>query len=155
MGRVHFDWCIAQFVREVNSESVERCFGSVVSEDLMGIDWRRGIGVESQGAHDAGDIHDSSRRRFSDKGKQPLGKRYGTEEICLKGFPQNFHRKGGGRVGARNKAARGGTLLPNSGVVDQDIELSLATFEKVKSFGMSGCVGHVEANRIRFNALFQ
>ena len=58
-------------------------------------------------------------------------------------------------LGARNKAARGGTLLPNSGVVDQDIVLSLATFEKVKSFGMSGCVGHVEANRIRFNALFQ
>src|ERR1700682_472014 len=39
-------------------------------------------------------------------------------------------------------------------LLNQDIELSVATFENVKSFGMSGCVGHVEANRIRLNALF-
>jgi hypothetical protein len=146
--RVHLDRCIAQLVGEMDGEGVERCFGSVVREDLVGIDRRRGIGVERQGAHDTRDVHDASRRRFADQRKQPLGQRHGAEEVRLKSLPQDFHGKGTGRVGAWNKATGGGALLPDSGVVDQDVEPSVVTFDKVERFGMRARISHVKRDGI-------
>ena len=65
MRGVHFDLGVAQLVREMHGEGIERSFRGVVSESLERVNRRVRIGVQCKRTQDAGNIHDSACRHFA------------------------------------------------------------------------------------------
>src|SRR6266481_5848788 len=54
MRGVHFDFAVAQFVREMHGEGIQRSLRRVVGESLEWINRRVGIGMKSEGTQYAG-----------------------------------------------------------------------------------------------------
>src|SRR6266850_4036506 len=96
--RVHLDFAVAQFVREMHSEGIERSLRRVVSEGLERVNRRVRIGMKGQRTQDTGNIHNSTGRRFAYEWQQFLCQRNGRKEIRFKSFAQHFRRHRGDGV---------------------------------------------------------
>src|SRR4029077_2863272 len=65
MRRVHFDFAVAQFVREMHGEGIQRSLRGVVGESLEWVNRRVRIGMKSERTKDAGNIHNPTGRRLA------------------------------------------------------------------------------------------
>ena len=92
MRGVHFDFAVAQFVREVHGEGIQRSLRRVVGESLEWVNRRVRIGMKGEGTQDAGNIHNSTGWRFAYEWQQFLRQRNGRKEIRFKSFAQDFRR---------------------------------------------------------------
>src|SRR4029079_16472943 len=62
---VDFDFAVAQLVGEVNCKRIQRSLRRVVSESLERVNRRVRIGMKGERTQDAGNIHNSTGRRFA------------------------------------------------------------------------------------------
>ena len=98
MRGVHFDFAVAQFVGEMDRERVQRSLRRVVSESLERVNRRLRIGMKRERTKDAGNIHNSTGRRFAYERQQFLSQRNGGKEIRFESFAQDFRRHRADRV---------------------------------------------------------
>src|SRR6266403_5992356 len=98
MRGVHFDFAVAQFVREMHGEGIQRSLRRVVSECLEWVNRRVRIGMKGEGTQDAGNIHNPAGRRLAYEWQQFLRQRNGRKEIRFKSFAQHFGRHRGDGV---------------------------------------------------------
>ena len=98
MRGVHFDFAVAQFVREMDGEGIQRSLRRVIGESLEWVNRRVRIGMKGEGTQDAGNIHNPTGRRFAYEWQQFLCQRNGRKEIRFKSFAQHFGRHRGDGV---------------------------------------------------------
>src|ERR1035437_179884 len=60
MRGVDLDFGVAEFVGEVDGEGVQRGLGGVVGEGLGVVDGGFGVGLQGEGAEDAGEVDDAA-----------------------------------------------------------------------------------------------
>ena len=70
MRGVDLDFGVAEFVGEVDGEGVQRGFGGVVGEGFAVVDGGFGVGLQGEGAEDAGEVKASTDRNPI---SEPLG----------------------------------------------------------------------------------
>ena len=141
MSGVDLDGGVAEFPSKVNRIGIEGGFGGVVGEGLGVVDGGVGVRVQGERGEDAGEVDDAACGALANEGQERVGEGYDGEEVGFEDGVEDILRDLAGRDGG---TAAGETAFGEAGVVDEDVEASVAGVEVVVGGLVIGGLGDVK-----------